>query len=176
MSALSVDQRWLLLHIGGWAIVDALLSPAGTDHLMQSMSGSTGGNPPQGGPEWLCGWQTRAGKIVSPWRGQPHVVVSAAQIKRYGKQLPADGRAELVECRAARSAETMRTEGWCHCPWKDHSPNAHSGPCRRYHPTDAEDRAHLDNLRRIEAWETTVLRRALGVDAGQLALFDPPTL
>jgi hypothetical protein len=71
MSTLTADQPWLLLHMGGWAIIDALLSPAGTDQLMGRMWGSSGGEPPAGAPERLRGWDTRGGKIVSPWRGEP---------------------------------------------------------------------------------------------------------
>lgn len=173
MSTLSTDQRWLLAHMGGWAIVDALLSPAGTDHLMQSMWGSNHGLPDDG-PQWLRGWQTRGGKITAPWTGEARVTITSAQLKRFARDLPADIRTELVECRRARTIETQRTYLWCHCPWKEHGPRPEVGPCQRYHPTDAEDDAHRDTERRIRAWESALLRRALGIETGQLALFDTP--
>lgn len=172
MSTLSADQRWLLLHMGGWAIIDALLSPAGTDQLMGRMWGSTGGDAPVGAPEWLQGWDTRVGKIVSPWRGEPRVVITSAQLKRYANSLSPEVRAELEDCRNARLAETQRTCDWCHCPWQHEAPNKHSEPCQRYHPSDDEDLHNISTIRRIGAWESELLRRALAVDTGQLPLFE----
>jgi hypothetical protein len=172
MSTLRADQRWLLLHMGGWAIIDALLSPAGTDQLMGRMWGSTGGEPPAGAPEWLRGWETRSGRIVSPGRGEPRVVITSAQLKRYVNSLCPEVRAELEDCRNARLAETQRTRDWCHCPWQSQAPNPHSQPCQRNHPTDHEDQQHLSTISGIAAWESALLRRALAVVTGQLPLFD----
>lgn len=95
MSDLTADQRWLLYFTGGWQIRDCLISPAGTDHLMQSMSGACGHTGPEGGPEWMTGWEMRNGKIHSPGRGEPRVVITKAQINAYARSLPESVRAEL---------------------------------------------------------------------------------
>jgi hypothetical protein len=171
MNTLSTDQRWLLAHMGGWEIVDALLSAAGTDRLMQQMWGATNVRPPDGGPQWLRSWETRGGKITAPWR-EPRVIVTSAQLKRFARDLPSDIRAELAECRRARNSETHRTYQWCHCPWQTHGRRPASTPCLRYHPTDDEDQDHRAIARRIAEWESALLRRALGVETGQLTLFD----
>ena len=172
MSTLTTDQRWLLAHMGGWAIVDALLTPAGVDRLMQLSWGGVGGQPPAGGPEWLCSFETRAGKITAPWGSQPRVIVTSAQLKRFARDLPADICAELDQCSRARTTETLRSYQWCHCPWQFHGPTADSAPCDRYHPTAAEDQDHRNTVRRIAEWESNLLRRTLGIEAGQLSLFD----
>jgi hypothetical protein len=170
---LTTDQRWLLFAIGGWTMRDCLLGPAGTDHLMQSMYSSCGGSGPDGGPEWLTGWNTRAGKITAPAFGDVRVVVTTAQINAYARTLPGSIRDDLMACGGAARAAQRRTDGWCHCPWLHTAPNAHSGPCHRYHPSADEDIQHLAAQRAIDAWQDRVLRRALELDAGQqLTLFD----
>jgi hypothetical protein len=175
MSTLTSDQRWLLLHMGGWQIEWALLSPAGTDHLMTSMWGQCGGRAPEGGPEWLTSFETRGGKVTAPYgTGEPpKVTVTAAQINRYGAALPPEIRVELEASRKASRAHAAKAEGWCHCPWKDRAPNAHSGPCTRYHPTEAEYEAHLEEGWQLRDRQRAALRRALQIDqqAEQLALF-----
>ena len=77
---------------------------------------------------------------------------------------------------AHATAERQRTAGWCHCPWAQQAPNAHSGPCKRFHPTDEQDLDHYDISAAISRRTDEVLRRALGLDTGQLALFDAPAL
>jgi hypothetical protein len=175
LTDLTPDQRWLLSFIGGWQIRDCLISPAGTDHLMQSMSGACGFTGPEGGPEWMTGWSTRNGKISSPGHGEARVIVTKAQINAYARSLRDSVRAELTALRAEAGSEAARTRSWCRCPWAETAPNAHSGPCQRYHPTDEEESAHYMTVRRIEEALDEALRRALNlhdIDAGQLALFD----
>lgn len=175
MSDLTADQRWLLYFMGGWQIRDCLISPAGTDHLMQSMSGACGHTSPDGGPEWMTGWETRNGNIHSPGRGEPRVVITKAQINAYARSLTESVRAELVALRADAGAEAARTTGWCRCPWADTAPNAHSGPCQRHHPTDEEENTHYATLGRIEDALDEALWRALAPQeppGGQLDLFD----
>ncbi|QIV79886.1 hypothetical protein [Mycolicibacterium frederiksbergense] len=175
MSDLTTDQRWLLYFMGGWSIRDCLIGTAGTDHLMQSMSGACGHTSPDGGPEWMTGWDTRNGKISSPGRGEARVVVTKAQINAYARSLRESVRDELVALRAEARAESDRTTGWCRCPWAETAPNAHSGPCQRYHPTDEEESAHYATVWRIDEALDEALSRALNVhaaEAGQLALFD----
>jgi len=177
MTDLSADQRWLLYAMGGWAIRDCLISPAGTDHLMQSMWGSVGRTHPEGGPQWLTGWDTHGGKITAPSASNRRVTITKAQINAYARTLPADVRDELLVLRSEDQAEHQRTNGWCHCPWANTPPNAHSGPCTRYHPTADEDNDHWDALNRIENRLDNLLRHALNIGATtarQLALFDAP--
>lgn len=170
---LTTEQRWLLFAIGGWTMRDCLLGPAGTDHLMQSCYSSHGFSGPEGGPEWLTGWNTANGKITAPGRGTVRITATKAQINSYAKALPANLIQELTECRAAARAEQERTHGWCHCPWQHEAPNPHSGPCNRYHPTDAEDDEHFDRVHAIDTWQTQLLRRALDLQSAgeQLDLF-----
>lgn len=174
MSDLTTDQRWLLYFMGGWQIRDCLIDTAGTDHLMQSMSGACGFTGPEGGPEWMTGWDTRNGKVHSPGRGESRVVITKAQINAYARSLRESVRAELVALRAEARAEANRTTGWCHCPWSQTAPNADSGPCQRYHPTDDEDDAHYATVRRIDHALDEVLWQALNLHRepdGQLELF-----
>lgn len=103
---LTVDQRWLLMHMGTWAIVWALASPDGVARLMQSCWGSTTGraaNMP-GAPAWLrrCGFETQSGAVHARAAGVS-VRIKAAEINRYAAQLPVDIKAELVACRKASS-------------------------------------------------------------------------
>ncbi|ETZ96750.1 hypothetical protein AWC27_19580 [Mycobacterium szulgai] len=174
MSDLTTDQRWLLYFMGGWQIRDCLIDTAGTDHLMQSMWGSCGFTGPEGGPEWMTGWETRNGKVHAPGRGESRVVITKAQINAYARSLRESVRADLVALRAEARAEVNRTAGWCHCPWSQTAPNAHSGPCQRYHPIDDEDDAHYATVRRIDYALDEVLWRALDLHRepiGQLELF-----
>ncbi|ETA91883.1 hypothetical protein O982_24830 [Mycobacterium avium 10-5581] len=170
---LSPEQRWLLFAIGGWMMRDCLLGPAGTDHLMQSCYSSWGFTGPDGGPDWLTGWNTANGKISAPQKGTVRVSVTKAQINSYAATLPADIRRELTDCRDAAHAEQQRTASWCHCPWRDIAPNPHSGPCQHYHPTDAEDDQHRARVHALNAWQTRLLRRALQLQCAgeQLDLF-----
>lgn len=174
--SLTTEQRWLIFAIGGWTMRDCLLSPAGTDHFMQSCYSSSRFSGPDGGPEWLTGWNTRSGKVTAPQTGPIRVTLTKAQINSYAATLPADIRRELTECRDAADIERQRTARWCHCPWQTNSPNAHSGPCERYHPSDAEDDEHLDRVHDIEDRQTEVLRRALHLQSAgeQLDLFGGP--
>ena len=170
---LSTEQRWLMFAIGGWTMRDCLLSPAGTDHFMQSCYSSWGFSGPDGGPEWLTGWNTHGGKVTAPQTGPIRVTLTKAQINSYAAALPADIRRELTECRDAAAIERQRTADWCHCPWQTKSPNAHSGPCERYHPSDDEDHEHYARVRAIESWQTQLLRRVLQLHSAgeQLDLF-----
>lgn len=170
---LSTEQRWLMFAIGGWAMRDCLLGPAGTDHLMQSCYSSWGFSGPQGGPDWLTGWNTAHGKITAPQRGPVRITLTKAQINSYAAALPDDIRRELTDCRDAAHAEVQRTADWCHCAWQHQAPNTHSGPCTRYHPSDDEDDQHRARTRAIECWQTRLLHRALQLQCAgeQLDLF-----
>lgn len=173
MSDLTTDQRWLLFFMGGWMIRDCLIDSTGTDRLMQSMAGGYNHQHPTGGPEWMTSYETRNGKVVSPGHGDVRVVVSKAQINAYARTLPSSIRDELIAARRDEADERNRTLGWCHCPHAHAAPNAHSGPCTRYHPTDAEDRAHYEEADRLRRITTDIMRRALRLDeqAEQLDLF-----
>lgn len=171
MSKLSSDQRWLLFFIGGWSMRECLLGPGGTDYFMQSLSGAAGFTAPEGGPQWMTGWNTRGGKIISPSHDDVRVVVTKSQIDAYARGLPTQVRDELLAVRNAGHAERDRTDGWCRCPWSQTAPNDSTEPCDRYHPSDVEESAHDAELRRIDEWNTATLRKALSLDVGQLELF-----
>ncbi|CPW40662.1 hypothetical protein [Mycobacteroides abscessus] len=170
---LTEDQRWLLRMVGGWAIVDCLIGPEGVTHLMQSLQSSTGSKRP-GIPDYIEGYQCGRGKIVTPWRGEPRVIVTAAQINRYARSLPDELKAELREHAWRRN--TNRYRGYQHC-------FCQSTPCGygyiedKFHPTDEQVRDHAEEWNRLHCWENSLLDRALGVahsdePAGQLELFE----
>lgn len=179
---LSVDQRWLLLHMGGWEIVHALASPDGVTHLMQSCWGSSGGRANcddlPGAPRWIkgCGWETRGGVIYACGQGGPHVKIKASELNRFSKELPADIRAELVACRDAGTANAVLRGQFCHCGHHDQSyPWEKDRICP---PTIEQENDASADYWRIRAWEHVVLAKALGLNgrphiAGdQLDLFE----
>ena len=172
MSDLTVDQRWLLYLMGGWMVRDCLIDPIGTDHLMQSMWGGWGHDHPEGGPDWMTSFETRNGKVVSPAAGEPRVVVTKAQINAYARSLPSTIRNELITVREQANAERARTHGWCHCPYAHAAPNAHSGPCTRYHPSEEEDNAHYAEMNRLDDLAEDIMRRALRLDEPQTEQLD----
>lgn len=172
---LTEDERWLLFAMGGWMILDALLSKAGADYLAQSHWGGTLRDV-EGGPEWLRGgFSTNGGNISCPAFGTPILTIKVTRITAYGLTLPADLRAEMEQCRKDSQALNLKQYGWCHCPWKREARNEHSEHCKRYHPTDAEDDAARAEHWRIWGLEKVLIRRAFQIQAesvGQLALFD----
>lgn len=177
MSDLTSDQRWLLYLMGGWMIRDCLIDSTGTDRLMKSMWGGCGHRPPEGGPEWMTSFETRHGKVVAPGYGEPRVVITKAQINAYARSLSNAIRNELLSVRQQAAEERNRTLEWCHCPYAHTAPNAHSGPCARYHPTDAEDNEHHAEMRKLDDIAEDIMRRALRLDepvTEQLDLFSTP--
>lgn len=156
---LTLDQRWLLLSIGGWAIRDCLIGPAGVDHLMSSMYGGTGSRV-EDGPAFLAGgFQCGNGRIVAPMFGDPVVTVTKAQLLRFSRSLPQSVTDELRAGSKAMHAERQRTWEWCRCPYEHTAPNPHSGVCRSYHPTDQQVDQHYAELRRLDAWQDQVVFR-----------------
>lgn len=103
---LTLEQRWLLLTMGGWQIVDALIGPGGVSHLMQSCWGSSRQSAIPGAPEWMSSFQTIGGKVFSPGRSNPKVTITAAQINAYAQSLPREIRDELEELAAERTRLT----------------------------------------------------------------------
>ena len=186
MTTLSVDQRWLLLQMGGWEITWALSGPDGVTRLMQSRWGSSGGHSTStdgvpGAPRWIkaCGWDTSGGAIHSRAQGGPQVRIKAAEINRYAAQLPDDVKAELSACRNASTANAVVRYRHCHCG--DGKRHAKLEPDRICPPSAAQEQAAADEYWRIRDWEKSLLRRALGFDgqshcAGdQLELFGANT-
>ncbi|NTY62624.1 hypothetical protein [Mycolicibacterium sphagni] len=169
---LTSDQRWLLYFMGGWMIRDCLIDSTGTDRLMRSMWGGCNHDHPQGGPEWMTSFETRNGKVVSPGHGEVRVVITKAQINAYARSLPTSIRTELSDIRHEAADERKRTYGWCHCPHARTAPNAHSGPCTRYHPTEDEDTAHYAAMNRLDDIAEDIMRRALRLDEAQAEQLD----
>ena len=175
------EQRWLLMHMGGWQIVGALCSPDGVKALMTSRWGSTGGGRPSDqAPEWLdgCGWETEAGKITPKWlrgkpAGAPTFTITAANINRYAAQLPDDIKAELIDCRDQGTANAVLSHRFCRCG---------SDPCgyrylkdRICPPTPEQENQARADYWRIRALEHVVLAKALGLNRpadDQLELFE----
>jgi hypothetical protein len=176
MPDLTTEQRWLLYFMGGWAIRDCLIAPAGTDHLMQTMWSAAGATHPADGPAWMTSWITRNGKITSPWHGQARVVISKAQINAYARALPTDIRRDLIAVRDQDRAEDAHVYQRCRCPWSTTARNPGTGPCTRYHPSDAEENAHQERRLRVAHRLDDVLRRAMRIGDStpvQLDLFEP---
>ena len=174
------EQRWLLLHMGGWQIVAALCSPEGTKSLMNSRWGSTGGNIPPQAPEWLkgCGWETESSTISPRWlggkpAGAPSFTIKPAAINRYASELPEDIKAELLACRNAGQANAVLKYRFCRCG---------SEKCgygylkdRICPPTEAQEREADDEYWRIIDWQDRLLPVALSLavgSSGQLELFE----
>lgn len=174
-AVLTEDERWLLLAMGGWMILDALLSKQGAEYLAQSHWGGTLRDV-EGGPDWLRGgFSTNGGKVHCPAFGTPILTIKVTRITAYGLTLPADLRAEMEQCRKDSQALNLKQYSWCHCPWKHEAASKYSEPCKRYHPTDAEDDAARAEHWRIFDLEKVLLRRAFQMQeepVGQLALFD----
>lgn len=174
---LTVDQRWLLLHMGGWEIVGALCSPEGVTRLMQSCWGSTAGLAcnRSGAPAWLkgCGWEISSGVITA----RPHSVVKikAAEINRYAARLPADIKSELIACRDAATANAVLRGRFCHCG--DHTKSYLWQEDAICPPTAKQENDAQADYWQIKAWQHAVLAKALGLrgeqsaDGEQLDLF-----
>jgi hypothetical protein len=169
------DQRWLLLHMGGWQIVAALCSSEDVTKLMQSCWGSSAGRSQvsdrPNAPAWLknCGWDTSGGTITARGVG---VKVKAAEINRYAKQIPDDIKAELLACRNAGTANAVLKYRFCRCGSKKCGYGYLKD--RICPPTDAQEREADDEYWRIIDWQDRLLPVALGLNAdapGQLQLF-----
>jgi hypothetical protein len=174
------DQRWLMLHMGGWQIVSALCSPEGTKSLMNCRWGSTGGNPPPEAPTWLqgCGWETESSTISPRWLGgkpadAPTFTIKPAAINRFAAELPDDIKAELLACRNAGTANAVMRYRFCRCGSKKCGYGYLKD--RICPPTAEQEQAATDEYWRIVEWQDRLLPVALGlgVDApGQLQLFE----
>ncbi|MCV6982136.1 hypothetical protein H7I53_18140 [Mycolicibacterium pulveris] len=178
--ALTVEQRWLLMTMGGRQIVDALIGPGGVNHLMQSRWSSSRVRAVQGAPEWMVSFETRGGKIVSPAFDEPRVTVTAAQINKYAKTIPAEVRSQLEQLALDRSQHTWQINDWCLCGREAECLKAHEGDPLyggRHHPSKREYNQHLADGLRIRAYEKVLLAKALRLDgreaeSGQLELFE----
>jgi len=180
---LTLEQRWLLMTMGGWQIVDALIGPGGVNHLMQSQWSGNRFEPIPGAPEWMTSWSTGNGRIVSPWGRdtEPRVTVTAAQINRYARTIPDEVRGQLEAIALQRSQHTWKSYDWCWCGRETECRRANAGDPLygdRYHPTEREISQHHADARRIRAYEGVYLAKALRLTAadlepsGQLDLFE----
>jgi len=181
------EQRWLLLHMGGWQIVSALCSPEGTRALMNSRWGSTGGGHiPEGAPEWIqgCGWETEAATITPKWLGYadrhggrpaqaPKFTIKPAAINRYAESLPDDVKAELLACRNAGTANAVFRYRFCRCGTKKCGYGYLKD--RICPPTAEQEQAADQEYWRVVEWQDRLLPVALGLGVaatGQLELFE----
>ncbi|ULE31163.1 hypothetical protein [Mycobacterium sp. IDR2000157661] len=174
-ATLSEEQRHLIAFVArtnGTMLLKAMID----DHAMQALlaraGGATAPTAPDGAPDWMTSYWTVADKFVSPGRDKMRVKVTAAQVRKLGRSLPAGLHAEIRQCLDAHSAERERTREWCYCPYAHTAPNAHSGPCARHHPSADEDAEHRHRAAELRTWSETLLRQALYPAAGvQLDLF-----
>lgn len=173
---LTEDQRWLLWTVG-LNIIRALLSDEGLEHYISRRGGYLG-SPRDGAPQWMDSYETYGNKITSPMSGEARVTVTASQIRAFRKTIPADLLGELAAIGKAELDEQRRTEMWCRCHWtRDGEIRAHMDFMQReyHHPTQDEDRAHMDIVCDLREREWDCLAAILGVDAepvGQLELFE----
>jgi hypothetical protein len=175
------EQRWLLLHMGGWQIVSALCSTEGTKALMNSRWGSTGGaHIPADAPEWLhgCGWETEASTISPRWLGgrpaqAPTFTIKPAAINRFSESLPDDVKAELLACRNAGTANAVLRYRFCRCGTKKCGYGYVKD--RICPPTAEQEQAADQEYWRVVEWQDRLLPVALGLGVaaiGQLELFE----
>ncbi|GAT13185.1 putative uncharacterized protein [Mycolicibacterium thermoresistibile] len=175
---LTLDQRWLLMTMGGWQIVDALIGPGGVSHLMQSRWGGFRQKPIPGAPAWMTSWFTGNGRIVSPYgRGvEPRVAVTAAQIDRYATTIPDEIKDQLRDIRAQSTANAVLRGRFCGCGSKPCG-YAYMGD-RICPPTERQESDARADYLRIRAYEKVYLAKALRLTAhdlepsGQLDLFE----
>ncbi|OTR12616.1 hypothetical protein B9M83_01140 [Mycobacteroides abscessus] len=172
---LTEDQRWLLWTVG-LNISRALLSEEGLQSHMSRRGGYLG-SPRDGAPEWMNSYETHNNRITSPMSGDVRVTVTASQIRAFRKTIPTELLRELATIDKAELDEHRRTAMWCRCHWTyDGEPRAHTDFMQReyYHPTDDEDKAHMDIVFSLRDREWGCLAAILGVGAepvGQLELF-----
>lgn len=176
---LTFEQRWLLFHMGGWQIVDALCSEDGVKKMMQSCWGSTGGkadNLPQA-PEWLnrCGWEIRSGTIHSRGHNVPDITINASAINRFAAQLPDEIKAQLKACRSAGTANAIEQSRHCYC---GHPERKHFEPDVICPPSTKQKNTVSAEYWRIRSWEQVLLAKALNLNgrsnshSDQLDLFE----
>lgn len=178
---LSDDQRWLLWTVG-LGISRALLSDEGLDSYMASTNSYYGTARP-GAPQWMDSYETRAGRITSPARGDEiRVTVTAKQIRAFRKTIPAELLTELAAIDKAEMDEHWRTELWCRCHFAKGSevkPHKDFRQREQYHPSDAEDGEHMEIVVGLRRRESDCLKAILAIGqepVGQLALFGSEAL
>lgn len=169
---LTDDQRWLLRMVGGWAMRDCLIGPAGVTHLMQSCYGGTR-LPADGYPLHLKGFECGRAKIVS--RGIPVVTVTTAQLNTFARSLPADLVAEMRECASASTRNAILRGRFCRCG-STACGYAYMGD-RICPPTEQQELDAHAEYWRCHDWTEDLLDRALGFTTevepvGQLELFE----
>lgn len=181
---LTGDQaRLMWVHAGAWMLAATIVDP---DYGISSLKGRAGGKawPDGSHPELAYNHtHTESSGIIGytvdrdTWENNPPLVaVSFTEIRRWVAQVPESVKTELRLQFGAMSDERNRADGWCFCPWKDEAPNAHSEPCKRYHPTEDQERQRRDVMAGLDARQAEWVQRALGLtdDAGpvgQLELF-----
>ncbi|WP_396932595.1 hypothetical protein [Mycolicibacterium sp.] len=175
-TTLSDDQRWLLWTVG-LGISRALLSDEGLESYMSSMNSYYGTARP-GAPQWMDSYETRAGKITSPARGDEiRVTVTAKQIRGFRKTIRAELLTELAAIDKAETDEHWRTELWCRCHFAkgdEVKPHKDYRQREQYHPSDAEDGEHMEIVVGLRRRERDCLKAILAIGqepVGQLALF-----
>ena len=166
-------QRKLLGAYDTGMMADLIVNPqCGLSRIKSSQAGGTCRGMPD--PEWLRHYSTGKGGIHGGDIGGPALVtITYNQLLKWAESVPADIRAKLAANNAEQAEERARTWEWCRCPWAEEAPNAHSEPCKRYHPTVVEDNDYHANAQRLSTYEKVYVSQAIWSDANddQLDLF-----
>lgn len=158
---LTDDQRHLLAAYDPSMLADLIAVPEYVlSRIKYTIAGGSAGRA--NGPEWLQ-WYGTDGKGIhgSDTNHERRVSITYAESTRWAASVPDDIRAKVTANRLERIAEQNRTYGWCWCPWQNEPPNAHSEPCKRYHPTDAEDSQHSANAIRLRTYLQVYVNQAI---------------
>lgn len=169
---LTDDQaRLLWAHAGAWMLAATIVDP---DYGISSLKARAGGKawPDGSHPELpynhthtertrIIGYNAATGPRLQP---APTVVsVGFTEIRRWVAQVPEHVKTELRLQFGAMADERNRAEKWCRCPYTTEAPNAHSEPCKRYHPTDDEQRRRRDVMAGLDARQADWVMKALGL-------------
>lgn len=172
MITLTEDQRHLLTAYDPGLLAGLIRNPEHS--LARIKSSHVGGSARRhNGPEWLRWYETGGSGIKGGEHDNWRVTITWAQLSRWAATVPDDIRAKVIANHAEWAEERDRTDGWCRCPWQTEAPNAHSQPCNRYHPTDAEDNEHTARALRINSYQRAFVGQAIWAktEPSQMDLF-----
>ncbi|WP_234791729.1 DNA methyltransferase [Mycolicibacterium conceptionense] len=177
---LTEDQaRLLWAHAGAWMLAATIVDP---DYGISTLKARAGGKawPDGSHPELSYSHTWTAGtKIIGHNFGEkdtPVVAVSFTEIRRWARQVSEAVKTELRLQFAAMADERNRAEKWCRCPYATEAPNPHSDPCKRYHPTDDEERQRRNVMAGLNERQAEWVLLALGLSDEAAAASEPEPL
>lgn len=174
MTELTKEQRQLLAVYPTSMIADTVVD---ADRGLSAIRSGCCGGSRLDGP--IRHFHTGNGRIeAGELGGEPDIVVTFAQLKRWAEAVPEDLRRQIIEVRSMQRSEATRVWKWCHCPKPQECVTVHrDDPLYggRYHPTAEEDAEHRELSWELHARERALVEQALGLGddpVGQLDLFD----